>query len=83
MTTQLQPILKQGTWDTITPSATPAGEHLLIGSEGEPMESAILAIIEQAVTLSSYKIVGGDSDCLIIHHPNSGEDYRISVTDEP
>lgn len=47
------------------------------------MESAILAIIEQAVTLAGYKIVGGDSDCLIIHHPSSGEDYRISVTDEP
>jgi len=47
------------------------------------MESDILAIIEQALALAGYKIVGGDSDCIIIHHPNGGGDYCVSVAGEP
>ena len=67
----------------ITPFATPEEERLSIGSEGEPMESDILAIIEQALALAGYKIVGVDIHCIIIHHPNSGGDYCVSVAGEP
>lgn len=67
----------------ITHSATPAGERLLIGSEGESMESDILAVIERAVALAGYKIVGGDGACIIIQHPKDDIDYRVSVTEEP
>ena len=56
---------------------------MLIGSEGESMESDILAVIERAVALAGYKIVGGDGACIIIQHPKDDIDYRVSVTEEP
>lgn len=67
----------------ITRSATPAGERLLIGSEGEPMESDILAVIERAVAMAGYKIVSGDGACIIIQHPKSGGEYKLYVAEEP
>ena len=52
------------------------------------MESDIFDTIEAALTRNGYKIMGeaeapNDGSAIIIRHPNSDQDYRITVQEEP
>lgn len=56
-------------------------EQLWIGSK--KMESDIYEVIERAFTLAGYKILDGNALSIIIRHPNSDSDYRVTVTESP
>lgn len=67
----------------ITPSVTVPAISSLTGTEGERMESDIFDVIESALARAGYKVLDGDASSIIIRHPNSDADYRISVVEEP
>jgi hypothetical protein len=45
------------------------------------VESDIFEVIELALAKAGYKVLDGDSDSIIIRHPNSDTDYKIQVTE--
>ena len=52
------------------------------------MESDIFDTIEAALTRNGYEIMGetegiNDGSAIIIRHPNSDHDYKITVQEEP
>lgn len=47
------------------------------------MESDILDVIESALARAGYEILDGDGSYLIVRHPNSDSDYRITVEEAP
>lgn len=67
----------------ITPSATIPAGRWLTGAEEEKMESDILDVIESALARAGYEILDGDGSYLIVRHPNSDSDYRITVEEAP
>ena len=46
------------------------------------MESDIFEVIECALAKAGYKVLGGDRNSILIRHPNSDTDYRITVAEE-
>lgn len=47
------------------------------------MNSDIFEVIENVLAKARYKILDGDKCGVIIRHPNSDTDYRVTVTEEP
>lgn len=45
------------------------------------MESDIFDLIEYVLTKAGYKVLDGDEDSIVVHHPNSDNDYEIRVTE--
>ena len=45
------------------------------------MLSDIFTVIEAALMKAGYVVLDGDRDSVIIHHPNSDDDYIIKVSE--